>query len=225
MYRFALIVAGACLASAVPSLAGAAFEFDSAANSYNNNNWNFANSFTVLSTVTVSGLGYYADPSNGQVDNNSVALFRCDTAGCLTTGTQLASAIVTNTYAIFGHFRYVTVANVTLAPGDYEVAGVSVGNNYTWDDPGFHTDPSIVYNDNRWQLTGGATNAFFLNYTQNDVTHGYWGPNVFFGASGGGGGFTGGVPEPASWVMMITGFGLVGGALRNMRRRPVELVV
>lgn len=28
------------------------------------------------------------------------------------------------------------------------------------------------------------------------------------------------VPEPASWVMMIGGFGLVGGALRN-RRRPM----
>ena len=118
MYRFALILAGACLASATPSLAGPAFEFVTPANSYNNNNWNFANSFTVLSTVTVSGLGYYADPATGQVNNNSVALFRCDTAGCLTTGTKLASATGTNTYAIFGHFRYVTVANVTLTPGD-----------------------------------------------------------------------------------------------------------
>jgi PEP-CTERM motif len=31
---------------------------------------------------------------------------------------------------------------------------------------------------------------------------------------------TGGVPEPASWAMMITGFGLVGGA---MRRRKVSV--
>ncbi len=218
MHRLSLLVAaaGACLAAA-PALAGPAFEFDTPANSFNNNNWNFANSFTVLNTVTVSGLGYYADPTNGQVDNNSVALFSCDTAGCLTTGTQLASATVTNTYAVLGHFRYVTVPTITLTPGDYEVAGVSVGDNYTWNDPGFHTDPSIVYNDNRWQLTGGATNAFFLNYTRNDVTDGYWGPNVFFGDAGG---FTG-TPEPATWAMMIAGFGLVGGALRRAHRRAV----
>jgi hypothetical protein len=28
------------------------------------------------------------------------------------------------------------------------------------------------------------------------------------------------VPEPASWAMMISGFGLVGGA---MRRRPAKV--
>jgi PEP-CTERM motif len=34
----------------------------------------------------------------------------------------------------------------------------------------------------------------------------------------------GAVPEPASWALMIAGFGLVGGALRNAnrRRRPVK---
>jgi hypothetical protein len=30
------------------------------------------------------------------------------------------------------------------------------------------------------------------------------------------------VPEPASWAMMITGFGLVGGALRSRRRLSVQ---
>ncbi|MBO9711552.1 MAG: PEP-CTERM sorting domain-containing protein [Sphingomonas sp.] len=28
------------------------------------------------------------------------------------------------------------------------------------------------------------------------------------------------VPEPATWAMMILGFGMVGGALRSTRRRP-----
>ena len=43
---------------------------------------------------------------------------------------------------------------------------------------------------------------------------GYWGPNVFFGSAGG---FTGGVPEPASWAMMLGGFGLVGSAMRRRK--------
>jgi hypothetical protein len=219
MLRLATLLTFAGIAATTTSaaLAGPAWEFTSASQSFNNDNWIFANSFTVVSNVTVSGLGYYADPNNGQVDNNLVALYRCDTAGCLTTATQLASATVTNAYPINGHFRYVTVPTLTLTPGDYEVSGVSVGNNYTWNDAGFHTDPSIVYNDNRWVLTGGSGNPDFINTVQNDVSDGYWGPNLFFGDAGG---FTGGVPEPATWSLMIGGFGLVGGALRASRRAP-----
>ncbi len=33
----------------------------------------------------------------------------------------------------------------------------------------------------------------------------------------------GGVPEPATWALMIMGFGLSGAALRSRRRQPVEL--
>ena len=29
-----------------------------------------------------------------------------------------------------------------------------------------------------------------------------------------------GIPEPATWAMMLLGFGLVGGAMRSARRRP-----
>jgi hypothetical protein len=37
--------------------------------------------------------------------------------------------------------------------------------------------------------------------------------------NGPGGGPNGAVPEPASWALMIAGFGLVGGALRNAKGR------
>jgi hypothetical protein len=33
----------------------------------------------------------------------------------------------------------------------------------------------------------------------------------------------GAVPEPASWAMLIGGFGLAGGAIRTRRKRPVAL--
>ncbi len=39
---------------------------------------------------------------------------------------------------------------------------------------------------------------------------------LFLSQTGGGG--TGGVPEPATWAMMILGFGAAGSALRNRRR-------
>jgi len=40
--------------------------------------------------------------------------------------------------------------------------------------------------------------------------------NITLGASTPG---NGGVPEPASWALMLGGFGLVGGAMRSSRRR------
>ena len=44
--------------------------------------------------------------------------------------------------------------------------------------------------------------------------------NFFFsGHSGGSEVHVGDVPEPASWAMMLLGFGAVGGAVRGQRRK------
>jgi hypothetical protein len=56
-----------------------------------------------------------------------------------------------------------------------------------------------------------STTAFSsLSFTEvgNNIQDQYWG-NVVSGA----------VPEPASWALMIAGFGLVGGAMRNANGR------
>ena len=198
--------------------AGAAWEFTTAGNSFNNNTWDFAQAFTVVNDVTASGLGYYADPFNGQVHSNPVALYECSNAGCNGgTGNLLAQVTVDNTYALNGHFRYVTIAPIVLLAGhSYEVAGVSFGNNYTWNDAGFTNDPNLIVPlfDTRWQQlnTPDFMNANNPNEIESD---GFWGPNVYLGDAGG---FTG-APEPAAWGLMIMGFGLAGASLR--RRRAV----
>ena len=110
---------------------------------------------------------------------------RCTSArcGCNSTGSLLATATVTDLYAIQGHFRYVTIAPITLLAGQsYEVAGVSNEDNYTWSDPGFATDPAISLisqngGTDRWLLTGTTT---FLNGSNSSTNlggaDGYWGP-------------------------------------------------
>jgi len=68
------------------------------------------------------------------------------------------------------------------------------------------------------------------NITLNSLAFQYWNNRpVFFtadlvaasGATGNVAGFDAGapVPEPAAWVMLIAGFGFVGGAMRSARRR------
>lgn len=216
MGKSILSFAAVALAAALPATAhaGAAWEFDTASESFSNGSWDFANRFTVVNAVTVSGLGWYADPFTGNVDANPVSLWSCDTAGCLTSGTLLAQAVVDNTYPVLGHFRYVTIPNLLLAPGEYLIGGVSDSNNYTWNNVNFATDPNIVYNDNRWFSTGSGASPTFNTIVQNDVSDGYWGPNLFLGAPT----FAGGVPEPSTWAMMLLGFGLVGGAMRKSRQ-------
>jgi hypothetical protein len=131
--------------------AGPGWEFTSAGNSYSNGSWDFGVDFQVNTTVILTGLGYYADPNNGFVDSNPVALY--DSSGQL-----LASAIVSNVNPLTGHFRYVTVAPVVLTPGIYQLDGVSNADNYTWDDVDFTTASAITYLGNYWYLNPpGAT--------------------------------------------------------------------
>lgn len=212
----AALVATVSLATASVASAGALWEFTSAGNSFSNGTWNFATAFSVTSDISATGLGYYADPINGFVDANQVALYKCDDATCTTTGTLIASATVDNTYPLTGHFRYVTIAPVLLQAGEsYEVAGVSHSTNYTWDDPGFATDSAITLialggQVGRWQA---GSSPDFLNYGQNDLggRDGYWGPNVFVGEP------TFATPEPASLVLVALGLAGLGAARRRQR--------
>lgn len=210
--RFKLLAGAGLLALglgvATEGKAAPAWTFQSTNTNFTNGSWNFGNNFEVLSTVSVSGLGYYADPVTGNVAGNPVALFQCSNAACNGTGSLLASAVVDNTNPLTNFFRFVTIPTLTLAPGFYQIVGVSNQDNYTWNTNGFATDPAIRYVANTWQSTGTGSQPFFMNFVQNDQRDGYWGPNLFLGAPT----F---VPTPGA--LALFGIGLLGVAA--LRRR------
>jgi hypothetical protein len=226
--RTYLLAASACavlsIGLATSALADAGWEFTTPGNSFTNGQWDFATAFTANSNVTLSGLGYYADPQTGNVDGNAVAFYQCADTSCLTTGTLLASTTVTDVFPLTGHFRYVTIAPINLIAGvSYEVAGVSNVDNYTWNDPGFTVNPAISILDtsgqeSRWANLG--TPDFLTGSGSLDIPgqDGIWGPNVFFGTPS----FA--TPEPATWAMMVIGFFGLGFAGYKRARKHQPLI-
>jgi autotransporter-associated beta strand protein len=161
--------------------AEAAWEFTTASNSFSNDSWNFGTNFTVTKSVTVSALGYYADPSTAFSSTHPVSLYSVKGGFTGGTGTLLTSATVTDADTLIGHFRYATIPTITLLPGDYQIDGVSNSDNYTWDDVGFSTSSSILYVGNTWTSVGSGGLPDFQNFVKDDVVDGYWGANLLLG--------------------------------------------
>lgn len=197
--------AAAVLLSAGMAQAQSAYEFTTPGHSFSNGSWDFGWTFTANQGLVVSGLGYYADPTNGFVNQNEVALYD-------SLGTLLASATVDNTYALTGHFRYVTIAPLTLVAGQtYQIDGVSHSDNYTWNDAGFSTYSGITYVSNSW-VSGSS--PVFQTEVQTDTSAGYHGPNLYFGEPV----FTNAVPEPQTYALLLAGLGAIGWAARRRRQ-------
>lgn len=208
----AMLGAGAALAADMP-----AFEFDGAPNS-NDTQLSLGFSFTATSAVTVTSLGYYDFGGDGFATAHEVGIF--DSAGTLLASAGLNAG---SGDALIGQFRYASITPLSLAAGQtYVIAATThgsadpwaYGNAYPADATvsDFHTTVPIVIT---------ANSALFLyqsdNQLRNPTEHYsnytfYAGPNFTIL----------GVPEPANWTMMLSGFGLVGAVLRGRRRSTIS---
>jgi hypothetical protein len=143
-----------------------------------------------------------------------------DAHGCLFSG-SITSATTADTNAKFNLYNDANPgagANIALQylfkSDDVGFAGmVSNKTSGTWSLPGYHiryVAVSAGSNFALYRLPGQFSSGV---WSTTDIPHG---ANlrevrdvVFFGAA---------VPEPASWAMIIAGFGLAGTAIRRQRR-------
>jgi hypothetical protein len=75
--------------------------------------------FSLSSAVTIDALGYWND---GFGNNHQVGIWN-------SSNVLVANTTVLGTDPLVGHFRWDTIANVTLAPGQYTIGGEYLGGN------------------------------------------------------------------------------------------------
>src|SRR5260221_8890567 len=191
--------------------------------------------FSTNQAVTVTRLGYFdAAPTqhtgsqvpsqpgagDGFVTPHEVGIF--NSVGTLLTSTVLDAGTVD---PLIGHFRYKSIAPITLAAGQsYTLAATTYGPYDPWaygngygpgnssTIHGFTVDPAITIAPNAALFVYQGDNVLRDPGSHyNDYTL-YAGPN-FLAASG--------VPELSTWLMMIIGFGGVC-MVRARRANPAS---
>jgi PEP-CTERM motif len=219
MKTFLTAAAALAVLAATPALAAPAYTFASAPISFDTQ-LSLGFTFTANTNFNVTSLGIYDDQGDGFITFHDVGIFAGD--GAAGPGALLASTtFATGISGVLGanDFRYQTIAPLALVAGQqYTIAGLfpNIGSNDPWvyggsAITGFAANPSITIAPNAARYTyfppGGVLtdpNLHFSDYLVYAVN--------FDGLA------AGGIPEPASWALMLGGFGLVGSAMRRRQR-------
>jgi hypothetical protein len=185
----------------------AAYEFTSPGTDSTNGSWTFGINFSVGgSNLAVSSLGYYDQAGDGFLDNHEVGIYN-------SVGTLLASTTVTSADTLIGHFRYASIAPITLLSGQsYRMVGVSHSDLYTYNVTGFAADSRITYLGDFYDA---GTTLFdpVGQFQDGPQFFGFFGPNILLDTGGSS------VPEPATYGMMAGGLAVVSLAARRRGRQ------
>jgi hypothetical protein len=169
--------------------------------------------FTLGANASVTKLGIYDWNQDGLETSAMVGLWT-------DSGTLLASAGVGagTSGELIGSFRYANIAPVALTAGSSYVVGSYMDSSVVGTASSFGTsqggsgffNPLITFAQDRYSNFDSAFG--FPTITDGFVGGAWTGGNVVFAV----------VPEPASWAMLIAGFGLTGAVMRRRRRHQVS---
>ena len=200
-----LMACSALVAIAQPAFAGNPGIDFTGGQDFGSSVWNLGYSFTANTNVSVVGLGNWAGAEFPQ--DQQVGLW--DSQGNL-----LASAFVSNSDTSIGAWKFHSIAAVQLVAGQTYIVGGQGGAEYTGLISNVTVDSRITYGTDLFTDVGTQNDPLVMPTDSEGEPHGWFGGNVELAS--------GAVPEPASWALMLGGFGAIGGAMRSRRKTAVS---
>ena len=163
-------------------------------------------SFNTANTIEVTSLGWFVVPGFAALaSDHQVGIWS-------TTGTLLGTTTVTAGARTDGDWRFGAVSPFTLLAGDYVIGGLDTQTDndfYLANVSDLAMASGITMLTARFNTGPGFS---FPSFVLADSI-GRFGPSFQFNTLQA----PGAIPEPASWAMLIAGFGLVGAAARRRR--------
>jgi hypothetical protein len=209
----AAVFVGLASLAALPASAQGVPVYDTPSTTTGNQGYtdNLGLDFTVTTPIKVWGLGAFDDGSNGITGNVIVGIY--DLAHLTWVTPQLNFA--TFAAAPGSGYAYQTFAPLILGPGSYSIVGSGFGPsdmNYNTNISGANGNSLITFDSVGGRLTNGNSRYGGGNAPASGTPFG------FQSAFAGGTFLASSVPEPATWGMMLLGFGFAGGVLRSRRK-------
>ena len=204
---FLVATSAAVIASTSPAVAAPAINLLTPGLEYSGSPYTLGFEFSVSSAQSVSALGVYDNLGNGLTAPAQIGIW--STGGTLLTSTT----IVAGGGTLNGLFRYASITPFALTAGTHYIVGAyttdlasSLGTGQSGTG---NVNPLVTVYTDRYV----NSSSFSFPSTTNSFAGGAWlGANFDFGAAAA-------VPEPATWAMMLLGFGAIGVALRRPRQQ------
>jgi hypothetical protein len=216
---FLSTAAGAALLMLAPTGAQAATAitgFSGATSSFQVNNYDFLTvgwTFNPTTDLDITALGIYDMGADGLNQAHQIGIW--NEAGTLLTSTTIAAG---SAATLIGDYRYDAISMLTLTAGQTYTIGALMtypdGDLYYFAPSSVQADSRIGYRQGvRSDEVSDPSIPATLVLPTSGVNGGRFGPNFLFDAASV-------APEPASWAMMVIGFGCAG---YGMRRRGARI--
>ena len=205
-----LISAASCVILSSGAFAQSAISLVTPGAEYSGSLYTLGFEFSVLDAQSITALGAYDSGKDGLNGRAFVGLW--DTSGNLLVSTTIGAGTAGT---LNNYFRYNAITPYALVVGQHYIVGAFEPSDLatSWGNGQGGTAALNLHVNYFGDRFSNFNSAFSFPDTSNGLSGAWLGGNFILAS--------GAVPEPASWALMLGGFGAIGGAMRARRKTAV----